>query len=441
MAGRIRTIKPELREHLAFASLSDRAARLFTMLYTLVDDEGRCPGGAGYLLGQVFFAKPVSPQLIGRAIAELEEAKLIRTYVSNNAPYLEILGWREKGSIAHQVVNKPQPGRYPAPSSPDYGNGSGNDSRSAPVRTSDLRTSDLDQDHDPDQDLARAPVHAIPGGGVSVVGKLAMDAWSYASKRHLAVRSELDPTAVPWSAIPTGEGKNELLARVRELVGDHDQPDLEAARATLRRAVDVAEAEARAASPPTLRWFIPSRLWSSQSFWRCAEQSPEQVTARPHVRTNSGSSGVATPSASARAVLSITEEEQITAIRVLGKFDERLDTNYVDSDVHRELVVRRLREGRAEMDLRKVLAYLAEPHDVGGQGWLESAKMRGHLNPDTVLKPETLDKYLELARAWFEKHHDSNERKPAKRAPATPAFGLQLVHSIARSSTDGGSNG
>lgn len=124
MAGRIRTLKPELRELAEFAALSDGAARLFLMLYTLVDDAGRCPAGASFLSGAVFFAKPRSAASIGRLISELERASLVSQYAVDGSPFIEITGWRVQGSAVHQRISKPQPTRYPAPES----------NRSAPKR-------------------------------------------------------------------------------------------------------------------------------------------------------------------------------------------------------------------------------------------------------------------------------------------------------------------
>ena len=91
MAGRIRTIKPELREYPPFANLSDASSRLFLMIYTLVDDAGRCPAGAAYLDGQVFFERHRGAAAVGRMLAELERAPLVFTYRTPVGPHLEIV--------------------------------------------------------------------------------------------------------------------------------------------------------------------------------------------------------------------------------------------------------------------------------------------------------------------------------------------------------------
>jgi hypothetical protein len=173
VAGRIRTIKPELREHQPFASLTDGAARLFLALYTIADDEGRCPAGAAFLGGAVFFARPRAAHVVGQLIGELERASLIATYLADGSPYLNICGWHEKGSVTHQRIEKPQPARYPAPTLNDSRTHSGNGSRSRSL--TDLRPptsdSDSDQDHRPQTEIAGAkrarkpasepPAHAL----------------------------------------------------------------------------------------------------------------------------------------------------------------------------------------------------------------------------------------------------------------------------------------
>ncbi|MGE0551359.1 MAG: hypothetical protein AB7O24_26105 [Kofleriaceae bacterium] len=115
MPGRIRTIKPELRELLAFASLSDGAARLFLMLPTMADDKGRCPAAPSQLAGAVFFVKQRSANVVGQLLAELEAAELIRRYQTKGGSFLEIAGWSDKGSATYQFIKKPHPFRFPAP--------------------------------------------------------------------------------------------------------------------------------------------------------------------------------------------------------------------------------------------------------------------------------------------------------------------------------------
>ncbi len=148
MAGRIRSIKPELREHPALAMCSDGAFRLFIGAVTLTDDEGRCPASARYLAGAVFFGRPRAPKMVEGYLTELEAAAMITLYfASDGARYMVVRGWGERGSVTHQRIEKPQPARYPPPSPPHSGNvpgvigeRSGTDLRPRP------QTTDLDSE-------------------------------------------------------------------------------------------------------------------------------------------------------------------------------------------------------------------------------------------------------------------------------------------------------
>jgi hypothetical protein len=140
MAGRIRTVKPELIAAPKFAELSDAATRAFYGLLALVDDCGRCPAGASYLHGQIFYMQKRSAASVGKLLAELEAAGWVRRYAAKVDPssrtageYLEIVGWSEKGSVTYQRVEKHQGERYPAPEPNRSGNGSGNDSVTDPI--------------------------------------------------------------------------------------------------------------------------------------------------------------------------------------------------------------------------------------------------------------------------------------------------------------------
>lgn len=108
--------------------------------------------------------------------------------------------------------------------------------------------------------------------------RINVEAWSHAASEHLRLRSSgIDSHAVPWTAIPTGAAKSDLVAITLELTaGDH--PDYDAALATHRRRIAVAVAEAQ--REKHLRWFTPTRIYDPSSFWRAAEMSPQQASAR-----------------------------------------------------------------------------------------------------------------------------------------------------------------
>lgn len=291
MAGRIRTIKPELREHAGFAALTDGAARMFLMLYTLVDDAGRCPADPGFLAGAVFFGRPRKPHVVGQLLTELEGAGLVVTYQVNGARFLAIDAWSTKGSVTYQVISHPQPSRYPAPSP----SGSMNGSRNVPGSNQD--GSPISDHRSPITESESSRARAIPGpapapqaprtGPAVDRSRHAPDpririnhaAWAYAASKHAELRgSGIDQNAIPWPAMPVGSGAGDLVARTREVAGD--PPDFERAMEIHRRRIDVAVAECRREGH--LKWFTPSRIWEERSFWKGAEQSPDQA-AQPRI--------------------------------------------------------------------------------------------------------------------------------------------------------------
>lgn len=153
MAGRIRSIKPELREWFAFASLSDGAARLFLMLYTIVDDEGRAPAQPAYLAGQIFFAKVRPPGQIAKMLGEIASAGLVEVYAAGGGVFLQIVGWDPDPSQSdidqlpptRQRIEKRQPSRYPGPRSIQSTTLS--PTTSPPVSVTDLRSPISEDDH------------------------------------------------------------------------------------------------------------------------------------------------------------------------------------------------------------------------------------------------------------------------------------------------------
>ena len=245
MAGRIRSIKPELREHGPFANLTDAAARLFLMLYTLADDEGRCPASPEYLAGAVFFGRRRRRPPVNELLQELDLAGLIERYTVHEGPHLAIRGWHERSSPTHQRIEKPQPARFPGPSTTD--------SRSAPGILQERSGTDRDRDRDQDQDkeLSLPRAHAIPPAGtpqgpepapevppvIEERRQLGDRAWD----RLVAKRAELAERH-GWKDVRPlhlmDPGRTELAARIRECGADAEQ--------SVEHVLQVAFAEAEA---------------------------------------------------------------------------------------------------------------------------------------------------------------------------------------------------
>lgn len=113
MAGRIRTIKPELLEDDVTASLSHEAWRLFVSLLIIADDYGNFRANPKYLEGQAFWARE-SGASVSRIILELVESGLLTTYTVRGQQYGAIAGWSK-----HQRVDKPGRPRVPGPQDTD----------------------------------------------------------------------------------------------------------------------------------------------------------------------------------------------------------------------------------------------------------------------------------------------------------------------------------
>lgn len=274
MAGRIRTIKPELRELEAFADLGDAAARLFVMLYTLADDLGRCPAGSAFLDGQVFYMRKRGAAAVGRMLGELERADLVRVYATPSGPHLEILGWSTRGTPTHQRVEKPQPARYPAPSSDDSGNAFRERSRPdlrPPTGTTDLVCAPLGSSPPELPD----PPTIVGAEREDLIRRLVLKANAYAREGHAAllrggVGADSNPNPNAWS--PNAWSDGEARVRVEELL---QLGDIAAVEAALTNRINVAIATAE--TNDSLEYFTPARIWNAKSFAIDVALSPAQV--------------------------------------------------------------------------------------------------------------------------------------------------------------------
>jgi hypothetical protein len=144
MAGRIRTLKPEILENERTASLEHDTWRLFVSMILLADDYGNLQGHPDRLAGAVFWAK--GSRDIREMLAELSRAELILVYRHKARQCVHILGWSE-----HQRVDKPGHPRVPGPAQAD------DEPAREPFATASRESReglapDLDPDPDPDPD-------------------------------------------------------------------------------------------------------------------------------------------------------------------------------------------------------------------------------------------------------------------------------------------------
>lgn len=109
---------------------------------------------------------------------------------------------------------------------------------------------------------------------------------------------------------------------------------------------------------------------------------------------------------------SYTEPELASVAVVLGKLGARNGVQYQASKEHTRLIVARLRDGYTEMDLRKIIGYCATELE-----WATKDNMRAYLRPETLFGPETIARYIDPARSWFDKLPSDGDGQ--KRAGAT----------------------
>jgi hypothetical protein len=141
MAGRIRSIKPEILEDEEAASLTSDAWRLWVSMWTLADDYGNLHAAAGKLYGQVFWSRAPSIT-IDEMLAELVTARRIALYQVNGAQYAHVRNWEK-----HQRIDNAGRPRVPAPVTTgcDFAEARGDSPRTAARPP----TSDLRSDHRP----------------------------------------------------------------------------------------------------------------------------------------------------------------------------------------------------------------------------------------------------------------------------------------------------
>lgn len=114
MAGRIRSLKPEILEDEKTAALSNLEWRLFVSLFLIADDYGNLRGDPAYVRGQVLWATGESRETVGEALGTLSGLSLLSRYTVRGQSYYHISGWDK-----HQKVEKPGKPRMPGPDQSD----------------------------------------------------------------------------------------------------------------------------------------------------------------------------------------------------------------------------------------------------------------------------------------------------------------------------------
>jgi hypothetical protein len=110
VAGRIRSIKPEILEDEEVAGLSDGAWRLWVSLWALADDHGNARSTTKWLAGQIWWVHGRDPIEVEKLIAELVQANRIELYAVRTERYLHLRNWEK-----HQRIDNAGKPRVPLP--------------------------------------------------------------------------------------------------------------------------------------------------------------------------------------------------------------------------------------------------------------------------------------------------------------------------------------
>lgn len=107
---RIRTLKPEHRQHRKIGILKDREYRLWVGMLTEADDEGRLVCDAEQLRALIWAYHPgVRSAHVETCVQRLSELRLLRLYVVDGVRYADFPSWKD-----HQRINRPMPSKLPS---------------------------------------------------------------------------------------------------------------------------------------------------------------------------------------------------------------------------------------------------------------------------------------------------------------------------------------
>ena len=107
--GRIRTIKPEFPQSESVGRLSREARLLFLLLFTVVDDSGRCRGSSRILASLLYPYDDDAKTLIDGWISELDKNSMARRYVHEDQTYIEVINFNK-----HQKIDHPTESKFPS---------------------------------------------------------------------------------------------------------------------------------------------------------------------------------------------------------------------------------------------------------------------------------------------------------------------------------------
>jgi hypothetical protein len=108
---RIRSLKPEHRQHRKVGGLDHATYRLWVGMICEADDEGRLVAEPEQLRVLIFGYHPtITAETVSDLLAGLQQTGLVRCYSVRNVPYLYFPSWNE-----HQKIDRPKPSKLPVP--------------------------------------------------------------------------------------------------------------------------------------------------------------------------------------------------------------------------------------------------------------------------------------------------------------------------------------
>jgi hypothetical protein len=107
--ARIRTIQPAFARSPSMGRVSRDARLLFVLLWTIVDDMGRCLAVPDDFARALFPGDSDAPVQVDRWLDELEREDCIERYAVDDVAYLRVVHWHR-----HQWIAHPSPSLLPA---------------------------------------------------------------------------------------------------------------------------------------------------------------------------------------------------------------------------------------------------------------------------------------------------------------------------------------
>jgi hypothetical protein len=289
MAGRIRSIKPEILEDEKTAALSHLEWRLFVSLWLLADDFGNLRGDPTYVLGQTLWAANETRESVSGALDGITSASLLIRYMVRGQTYYHICGWSK-----HQKVSKPGKPRMPGPDQvnelevqadiefPEHPGKIPGDPPNIPEKSqvtpeADHRSSITDLRSPTENSPARDPVvpsieHETPTVTVAEVSVTKM-LWGELETARLEAGAEL---GVEVQQLPFGDDGERLLAERVVAARKRGAEDLDKLVGQTRHAIEMAKQETISREKP-FEWFSGA-VFSLNNFRRLVAKTTADLS-------------------------------------------------------------------------------------------------------------------------------------------------------------------